>query len=211
MPVKVVVDPGSTHMGRLDYARKLIDLAVENKCWAIKFQMFDNIPPNIPLPKGYWRELVSYAKGKIIIFASAFGIEQVEFLKRYRCPYIKFAYSQRKDKQAMELARTFAQVIVSCDPLERFNYPEDIALFCIPEYPVRYIVDFSIIKQFRFDGFSDHTIGYWQTRVAVHEGARIIEKHITLDYMDIDCPDHYFALKPKELKAMMEVINRSLE
>ena len=57
----------------------------------------------------------------------------------------------------------------------------------------------NIFKNYDFQGFSDHTLGYHQTLEAIKNGAEYIEKHITLDHKDINCPDNNFALKPKEL------------
>jgi len=203
--VKVIVDIGSCHMAKLEYAKEAIDLAVENKCWAIKFQLFKDKSPNIVLPREWWPELVDYAKDRIIIFASAFDLQAVELLKKYNSSYVKFSYSERHSWYNIMKAREFAKVIVSCDLLDLDKYKDDIKLFCRPQYPVTSLIDFSIFK-FPFDGFSDHTLGYSQTLDAILYGAQYIEKHITLDHDDIKCPDNTFALKPKELKGMMEGI-----
>jgi len=62
----------------------------------------------------------------------------------------------------------------------------------------------SIIKN-SFDvivGFSDHTIGDHIPCAAVAKGAKIIEKHITLD-KSLPGPDHSFAMNIHELKSMV--------
>lgn len=208
--IKVIVDPGSCHMGKIEYAKELIDLAVENNCWAIKFQLFKHMPPNIELPREWWEELVEYAKDRIEIFASVFDGEALDLLIKHDALYIKFAYTQRFNYMAMAEASKHANVIISCSPMDTIgHYGGFIKLLCIPEYPVTYKIDFSLINKFGFDGFSDHTIGYVQTLEAIENGAEYIEKHITLNYSDINCPDHYFALKPKELKEMMYDIKRN--
>lgn len=200
--IKIIVDPGSCHMAKKEYCKELIDLAVENKCWAIKFQLFKNLPPNIELPRDWWIELVEYCKNRIIIFASVFDMDAFNRMVKLNTPYIKIAYSQRK-----KWTLRGENVIVSCPPLEVYDYPDCIRLFCIPEYPVLYKIDFDqIFTRYPFEGFSDHTLGYNQTFEAIRKGAKIIEKHITLDHDDIKCPDHYFALRPNELKEMMEAI-----
>ncbi len=206
--VKIIAEIGSCHMANKDYCKEAIDLAAENKCYAIKFQLFQDMYPNISLPREWWGELVDYAKGKITIFASAFDMGAVNLLEEHKSPYVKFAYSQRKYWKLIDKARKFAKVIVSCSPYDSHFYPKDvIRLFCISEYPVRYNINFdNIFSRYPFDGFSDHTLGYRQTFQAIRYGAEIIEKHITLDHKDINCPDHYFALRPKELKSMMETI-----
>lgn len=54
-------------------------------------------------------------------------------------------------------------------------------------------------------GYSDHTIGIEMAIAAVALGARVIEKHFTLD-KNMDGPDHRASLEPYELKAMIEAI-----
>lgn len=51
-------------------------------------------------------------------------------------------------------------------------------------------------------GFSDHTLGTEVAFAAVALGARIIEKHFTLDRA-LDGPDHAASLEPSELKALI--------
>ena len=49
-------------------------------------------------------------------------------------------------------------------------------------------------------GFSDHTQGCTGAIVAAAFGARVFEKHFTLDH-NLPGPDHWFASEPDELKA----------
>ena len=203
--VKVIADPGSTHMAKIAYAKELIDIAIDNHCWAIKFQLFKGLKPNIELPREYWHKLWEYSRKHIILFASVFDMEAIELLREHITPYVKFSFYHGQWWEGIAKAKQFAKVIVSCSPQNAYLYQEDIIkLLCIPEYPVMYKVDFKeVFKQYSFDGFSDHTLGYSQTLAAIEAGAGIIEKHITLAHSDIKCPDSTFALKPKQLKEMM--------
>lgn len=55
-------------------------------------------------------------------------------------------------------------------------------------------------------GYSDHTIEPAEApAAAVLLGAEVIEKHITLDKA-MPGPDHFFALEPHELRAMVEAV-----
>ncbi len=58
-------------------------------------------------------------------------------------------------------------------------------------------------------GYSDHTLGIEVPIAAVAMGARVIEKHFTLD-RDMEGPDHKASLEPDELKAMVSGI-RNIE
>ena len=46
-------------------------------------------------------------------------------------------------------------------------------------------------------GFSDHTRGYFASTLAVALGAKVIEKHFTLD-KSLKGPDHKASMNPRE-------------
>ena len=58
-------------------------------------------------------------------------------------------------------------------------------------------------------GYSDHTLGIEVSIAAVALGAKVIEKHFTLD-RNMSGPDHSASLEPDELKAMVNAI-RNIE
>lgn len=58
-------------------------------------------------------------------------------------------------------------------------------------------------------GYSDHTVGIEVDIAAVAIGAKVIEKHFTLD-TTMDGPDHKASLNPQELKVMVDSI-RNIE
>ncbi|MEX1014124.1 MAG: N-acetylneuraminate synthase [Candidatus Paceibacterota bacterium] len=57
-------------------------------------------------------------------------------------------------------------------------------------------------------GYSDHTLGIEVPIAAVALGARVIEKHFTLD-RNLPGPDHRASLEPDELKAMVSAIRNT--
>lgn len=68
----------------------------------------------------------------------------------------------------------------------------------------------TIAKAFDIDvGYSDHTLGIEVDIAAVALGAKVIEKHFTLD-KNMEGPDHKASLEPEELKAMVRAI-RNIE
>jgi len=54
-------------------------------------------------------------------------------------------------------------------------------------------------------GYSDHTLGTATSISAVALGARVIEKHLTLD-VNLPGPDHSASLEPREFRAMVDSI-----
>lgn len=81
-------------------------------------------------------------------------------------------------------------------------------LHCTTEYPCPYeSVNMQAMQTLkdRYDvtvGYSDHTRGLEIAFMAVAMGARIIEKHFTLD-RNMEGPDQISSLQPDELKAMV--------
>ena len=68
----------------------------------------------------------------------------------------------------------------------------------------------TIASTFKVDvGYSDHTLGIEVPIAAVALGAKVIEKHFTLD-RNLPGPDHKASLEPDELKAMVKAI-RNIE
>ena len=64
----------------------------------------------------------------------------------------------------------------------------------------------SIKNKFNVDiGYSDHTLGVEVSFAAVSLGAKIIEKHITLNG-NLSGPDHKASLEPDEFKNLVEGI-----
>ena len=175
---------------------------------ALKFQLFKNHTSNslnVELPYHLFPRVVDYAKGVgVKVFASVFDVEGLKVLKQSGCSMVKFAYSMRNNTGLIGKGlKSFDKVFISGDVMTVFPGSDRVVrLYCIPVYPVRYVVDFEGLFPL-FDGFSDHTLGIGQTLEAVKHGAKVVEKHITLDEEGIVCPDHCFALHPKLLKELI--------
>lgn len=207
--MKLILDPGSCHMGRIDRAKELIDTAVNASADAVKFQLLQPeqlVNGNIQLPWKFIPELIEYGDKKgIEVFASVFDTDGVKRLKEWGCKSIKFSYSQ-KGHYLRGYDEGFKKIYVSCDVMSepaKIDLPGLIKLYCISQYPVQSKLDFEGIFP-RFDGFSSHTLGIKQDIAAKEAGAKILEKHFTLARDDIKCPDHNFALKPRELFQLAE-------
>ena len=95
-------------------------------------------------------------------------------------------------------------------------YPKKITLLhCNTEYPTPYSdVNLNAMNhlkhEFNIDiGYSDHTLGVEVAISAVALGARIIEKHFTVD-KNSEGPDHLISLNEEELTQMIKSI-RNIE
>lgn len=90
-------------------------------------------------------------------------------------------------------------------------------LFCVSKYPCMpsdikgFPKDFS---QSPYIGYSDHTLGVEAVQLAVSRGAKVIEKHFTLDKSDTTIRDHALSATPAEFSEMVRsciAINRLVE
>jgi sialic acid synthase SpsE len=86
-------------------------------------------------------------------------------------------------------------------------------MHCVTDYPVKdkfanlKCID-NMIKDFQLKvGYSDHTEGIFAPLIAVSKGAKIIEKHFTLNKKS-NGPDHKASLEPKEFMEMIKMIRK---
>lgn len=97
------------------------------------------------------------------------------------------------------------------EAIEAAGDPEVALLHCVSDYPAR-VEDCNLRAMATMErafglpvGWSDHTLGDAVTLAAVALGARIIEKHFTLD-RDLPGPDHKASMLVEELATMIERI-----
>ncbi len=103
------------------------------------------------------------------------------------------------------------------EALAAYGAPERCCIMhCNGSYPApRHIVNLRVLETLRrafprcVIGFSDHTLDPVEAPVgAVTLGARVIEKHITLDRRSPG-PDHSFAIEPDELRRLVEAVRET--
>ena len=201
---RIIAELGSCHMGSLERILTVID-SLEGTGIDLKLQLFPDkapyTPTNIYLPQDMFTKAFFYARGKgVNLSASVFDKESFEFLLEHRPTFIKFAYSKKEQVEWVEeTLSNKIEAIVSCDIMTDSKVPKEATkLYCIPEYPVRYEVNFDELFP-RFFGFSDHTLGFRQTQKALETGAKLIEKHVRIGLNDETCPDAFFAVKVFDL------------
>jgi len=87
-------------------------------------------------------------------------------------------------------------------------------LHCVVSYPTpddqAFLSNVSKIKcENVTPGYSDHTMGIKAAELAVANGARIIEKHFTLDKNYSDFRDHQLSADPQDLKILVQKIRKA--
>ena len=108
------------------------------------------------------------------------------------------------------------QVILSLQKcLDDIQFDPLVLLHCTTNYPtpfeeVNLKAMLTLKEAFRLPvGYSDHTLGVEVPIAAVALGARVIEKHFTID-KNLPGPDHKASLEPHEFKTMVNAI-RNIE
>ena len=170
-------------------------------------------------------ELKKYCdKSGIMFLSTPFDIETIEFLAPLipffkvpsgeitNYPYLKKINEYKKD---VILSTGMASISEIKDALNVLTDCKVSLLHCTTQYPCPYEdVNLNAIltlkREFNLEiGYSDHTSGIEVPIAAVAMGAKIIEKHFTLD-KNMEGPDHKASLEPCELKQMVKSV-RNIE
>jgi N,N'-diacetyllegionaminate synthase len=173
------------------------------------------------------KELLEYCHTKkISFFSTAFDLESLDYLKSLEFEMVKIPSGEITNLPYLKkAAQLFSKVIISTGMstlneiesalnvfLSTGTKKENIyILHCNTEYPtpmkdVNLLAMLTIKNEFNVQiGYSDHTLGIEVPIAAVALGAKVIEKHFTLD-RSLPGPDHMASLEPKELKEMVLAI-----
>lgn len=218
--MEIIAEIGQNHNGDMALAFELIRAAKERGADAAKFQLFDakklfpkeNNPwydynCKTELKKDQVRALAKECKEAGIEFlASVFDCERVDWLEEIGTGRYKIASRSIRDKELVDrLCATGKPLLVSLGMWKDADFPRFATrakvdfLYCIPEYPAPLSkVKLASVDFNRYSGFSDHTTGINAAMAALSRGARIIEKHFTLD-KKMYGPDHSGSMTPEEL------------
>lgn len=185
----------------------------------------------IHFPIGTYDSIKAYCdKKKTIFLSTAFDLVSLEYLENMGLPYHKIPSGEITNLPYLrQIGRYGRPVIISTgmasmgeieaalDVLEQAGMSRDriTILHCTTEYPAP-MADVNLRAMLTIRdafgvmvGYSDHTMGIEVPIAAVAIGARMIEKHFTLD-RNLPGPDHKASLEPEELKAMVAAI-RNIE
>lgn len=177
------------------------------------------------------QELIAYCKAKNIqFFSTAFDLDSLQYLADLGLEYVKIPSGEITNLPYLRLAaQLFDQVILSTGMATMEEIKEAAAVFseagiskehitvlhCNTEYPTP-MKDVNLKAMLEIEsemgvtiGYSDHTLGVEVPIAAVALGAKVIEKHFTLD-KTMPGPDHKASLEPDELKRMVDSI-RNIE
>jgi len=222
-PVYIIAEIGINHNGDMNNVFKLIDIASEAGCNAVKFQ---KRTPELAVPESEWdirretpwgemsyidykrkielsipqyKEIDSYCKQKQITwFASCWDEQSVEQLAEINISCFKIASASLTDfKTITTMLKYDIPIIMSTGMSTFIEIKESVNMFkdrtiglmhatssypCPPEeLNLRMIKTLSNEFPNHIIGYSGHETGLSTTSVAVAFGAKIVERHITLD------------------------------
>ena len=157
---------------------------------------------------------------KIIFLSTPFDPKSAAFLNSLNVKAFKISSGDLNNFLLLKTIKKFKKPIILSTGMSRL--PEIIntlkflklskeklaILHCVSDYPTKvkntYLSNInSLIKLNKIVGFSDHTTGTICAAAAISMGAKIIEKHITLN-SNLTGPDHKSSLECKNLKSFVE-------
>jgi sialic acid synthase SpsE len=221
--MEIIAEIGQNHNGDMELARKLIAGAKAAGASAAKFQIYD-ARALFPKEGNEWFDYncrtelsrsnvemlaAECAKVGIEFLASVFDVTRVAWLEAVGVRRYKIASRSVRDLPLIEaVAATGKRMIVALGMWNEPHFPKIAApggvdyLYCISKYPTELAdLHFDSVDFRRYAGFSDHTIGIDAPMAALARGARIIEKHFTLDKTMFG-PDHSGSMTPGELREL---------
>jgi N,N'-diacetyllegionaminate synthase len=249
----VIAEAGVNHNGSIKKALKLIDVAKLSGADAIKFQTFkaENLATDYA-PKAEYQKSKALKKEtqfqmlkrleftdvmhkacfnkckkkKIIFISSAFDIESLNYLKRFKLSHFKVPSGEITNIPYLEVLGKFRKKVILSTGMSNIyeikkaietliingTKKKNITLMqCTSAYPAPYDeINLNTIhtlrKIFKLNiGFSDHSLGVQASIAGAVLGAKVIEKHLTLS-TKLKGPDHKASLDPKEFKFMVQSI-----
>ena len=167
---------------------------------------------------------------KVVFFSTPFDLESARFLNTIQ-PVFKIASGDNNFYPLLEEVASFgkplivstgladmAQVRATHDRImavwKKWDVTPGLALLhCIASYPappeqanLRAITTMTTAFPDATIGYSDHLLGISGAVAAVAAGARVIEKHFTLDKNYSDFRDHQLSADPADMRAMVDAI-----
>ncbi len=228
-----VAEIGNNHEGDFGRARALVEAAAETGVQAVKFQTFKTelfIHPSearrVAQLKGYelsfeqFGELKDLAHSLGLLFISTpLDQDSADFILEI-ADAVKVGSGDNLHLPLLaQLDAGHKPILVSAGMLDteqveallgRFSRPVAL-LHCVSAYPVSpEYANLGAIEEYRrrFEipvGYSDHTLGLQACLAAVALGARILEKHFTLDKNTSDFRDHQLSADPPEMTQLVHL------
>ena len=167
----------------------------------------------------------------LIFLSTPFDLESAKFLNTI-APAFKISSGDNNFYPLLETVAQFGKPIIlsgGLSELGQLRYAKSLIqkvwddlkikqnlaiLHCVSSYPVPYEeANLSVISRLKkylqcIIGYSDHTIGIEAATLSAALGARIIEKHFTIDKNYSDFRDHQLSADPEEMAQLVKKIHQ---
>jgi sialic acid synthase SpsE len=218
--MEIIAEIGQNHNGDMDLALKMIRQAKASGADVVKFQIYD-ARALFPQEGNEWFEyncqtelsrdqveMLAEACNEVGIefLASVFDVERVGWTEKVGVKRYKIASRSIHDSELVQaIAHTRKPIIASLGMWDSTDFPviqtssPVYYLYCVSKYPTELSeLNLNSVDFQKYSGFSDHSIGITAALVAFSRGARMVEKHFTLD-RSLYGPDHVCSMTPEEL------------
>ncbi len=182
-----------------------------------------------------FRDLSKFAKKKgLIFFSTPFDLRSAKFLNKIQ-PIFKISSGDNNYYKLIETVASFRKPMIVSTGVANINIIKKVynkilkiwtqkyrksknlaLLHCVASYPVpneqanlASIIYLKRMLPAAVIGYSDHTIGTEAAIASVMSGARIVEKHFTLNKNYSDFRDHQLSADPKEMKLIVDGIRKA--
>lgn len=212
---RLIIDMGSGNTCKNDcaYVNKMIDTIGEQKWQSeviLKWQLFQDAPPNTPLERLVFKHAYHYAlkNYKLQTTASVFDYSSLLYLTSFKIPFVKIANNPKLYSMIDDIPHD-TPIIRSVSKKSDDNYSGYtgnrllVNLACVSQYPARieaYEANFTA-NELKF--LSDHTVG---TALIEKYKPMYVERHYKLaDSTGLDAGE--FASTVEELLVIDRIIN----
>lgn len=225
MSITLIAEAGHNFNGNIRLAKTMVEEAKSCGWDIFKIQLYDTDKIKKPWQSRYFElkaseinkdELLEIKKHcdkvGIEFMASAFDKERLGWLEEIGVKRHKIASRSIRDKELIkEMEKTKKPIIASLGDWNEAIPPEiknAKFLYCVAEYPARITEDQfpDHFDEYEHYGFSDHTVGTYWAKEAMRKGAKMIEKHFTLNKTIPGC-DQKGSAEPYELKEILRYKN----
>lgn len=206
-----VAELGSMHKGIDALAYEMVRRAKLAGADAAKFQFgwHEGAGPIRTWATAHGKEIRKWCDHFDIKFmVSVFSWTGLAIAENCGVDYVKMAHPSTFERNAPKenYDQLLKLCLESCKPV--FVSGRFVAgarsLYCVPRYPV-YQHELELPADFHtWDGYSSHTHGIEDALLAVARGAKVIEKHVTLDKTEDSIKDNAFALSFEELEELVK-------
>lgn len=168
-------------------------------------------------------ELINYCNDNEIKFlSSVFSIDDAKLLLKLNLKDVKIPSFESRNHELISFCDNhFEKIFMSTGTSKMDEIKESVKLFknsklfllhCVSMYPCNYsnanIPKMKeLMKIHNFVGYSDHIQGSESAKIAIAEGAQVIEKHFTLDN-NLPGRDNKFANLPEQFKDISDFMIR---